>query len=131
MASARSGARERQRATLEENLRRLHRAGVRIAMGTDAGNPGTAHGPSVYREMEAMQAAGMSAADVFRASTLTAAQAMGLERETGTVEPGKRADLAVFEADPTTDIANARRVRMVVRNGALYGRAELLPPRRR
>ncbi|MFN2567853.1 MAG: amidohydrolase family protein [Gemmatimonadaceae bacterium] len=130
-AVARTGAWERQRVTLDENLRRLHRAGVRIAMGTDAGNPGTAHGPSVYREMEAMQAAGMSAADVFRASTLTAAQAMGLEREMGTVEAGKRADLVVFDADPTADIANARRVRMVVRNGALYGRAELLPRRMR
>jgi imidazolonepropionase-like amidohydrolase len=126
---ARTAAWERQRAVLDENLRRLHAAGVRIAMGTDAGNPGTAHGPSVYREMEAMRAAGMSAADVFRASTLTAAQAMGLEREMGTVEPGKRADLVVFEADPTVDIANARRVRLVVRNGALYGRGELLPSR--
>jgi imidazolonepropionase-like amidohydrolase len=131
MAFVRRGTWERQRATLDENLRRLHAAGVRIAMGTDAGNPGTAHGPSVYREMEAMQAAGMTAADVFRASTLTAAQAMGLEREMGTVEQGKRANLVIFEADPTTDIANARRIRQVVRNGALYGRAELLPARRR
>ena len=96
-------------------------------MGTDAGNPGTAHGPSVYREMEAMQAVGMSATDVFRASTISAAQAMGLDREIGTLEPGKRADLVVLDADPTADIANARRVRQVVRNGALYGRAELLP----
>jgi imidazolonepropionase-like amidohydrolase len=130
-ARARSGAWERQRVTMEENLRRLHAAGVRIAMGTDAGNPGTAHGPSVYREMEAMQTAGMGAADVFRASTLTAAQATGLEREMGTIEPGKAADLVVFDADPTADVANARRVRMVVRNGALYGRAELLPSRPR
>jgi imidazolonepropionase-like amidohydrolase len=130
-ALVRGGAWERQRPTLDENLRRLHGAGVRIAMGTDAGNPGTAHGPSVYREMEAMQAAGMSAVDVFRSATLTAAQAMGLEREIGTVEPGKRADLVVFDADPTADIANARRVRLVVRNGSLYGRAELLPARSR
>jgi imidazolonepropionase-like amidohydrolase len=128
---ARSGAWDRARLIMDENLRRLRAAGVRIAMGTDAGNPGTAHGPSVYREMEAMQAAGMSAADVFRAATLSAAQAMGLEREMGTVEPGKRADLVIFDADPTADIANARRVRQVVRNGALYGRMELLPPRSR
>jgi imidazolonepropionase-like amidohydrolase len=130
MARVRGGAWDRQRVIMEENLRRLRAAGIRIAMGTDAGNPGTAHGPSVYREMEAMQAAGMPAAEVFRAATLTAAQAMRLERETGALDPGKRADLVVFDADPTADIANARRVRLVMRNGALYGRAELLPARR-
>jgi imidazolonepropionase-like amidohydrolase len=80
--------------------------------------------------MEAMQSAGMPAAEVFRAATLTAAQAMGLERETGSLDPGKRADLVVFDADPTVDIANARQIRLVMRNGALYGRAELLPARR-
>ena len=109
------------------NLARLHAAGVPIAMGTDAGNPGTAHGPSVYREMEAMQAAGLSAADVFASSTIVAARAAGIAGETGSIEQGKRADLVVFGADPTVDIANARRVEMVIRNGALYGRPELLP----
>lgn len=124
-AFVRGGAWDRQRATMEENLRRLHAAGVRIAMGTDAGNPGTAHGPSVYREMEAMQAAGLPAAAVFRASTITAAEAMGLGEETGIVAAGRTADLVVLEGDPTADIANARGVRMVVRRGASYGREEL------
>jgi imidazolonepropionase-like amidohydrolase len=123
----RSGVWERQRATSERNLRRLMEAGIPIAMGTDAGNPGTAHGPSVYREMEAMQAVGMSAAAVFASSTIVPARAMGRERDLGTLEQGKVADIAVFDADPTADIANARRVRLVVRGGALYGRAELLP----
>jgi imidazolonepropionase-like amidohydrolase len=121
-----SGAWDRQRATMEHNLRRLHEAGVPIAMGTDAGNPGTAHGPSVYREMEAMQRAGMPAAAVFASSTIVAARAMGLDREIGSLEAGKEGSLAVFDADPSADVANARRVRMVMRRGALYGRAELL-----
>jgi imidazolonepropionase-like amidohydrolase len=112
---------------MEHNLRRLVAAGVPIAMGTDAGNPGTAHGPSVYREMEAMQRAGMRPADVFASSTIVAARAMGLERELGSLAPGKEADLVVFDADPSADAANARRVRMVMRRGALYGRAELEP----
>ena len=111
------------------NVRRMHQAGIPIAMGTDAGNPGTAHGPSVYREMEAIQAAGMPAADVFASATIVAARAMGRERELGSLAPGKVANLVVFDADPTADITNARHVRMVVRGGALYGRAELLPER--
>jgi imidazolonepropionase-like amidohydrolase len=112
--------------TSMDNLARQYRAGVAIAMGTDAGNPGTAHGPSVYREMELMQKAGMPAAAVFASATIIAARAMGLEREVGSVEKGKRADLAVFDADPTQDIANARRLRLVVRNGVLQSRDELL-----
>src|SRR4029450_13552572 len=42
------------------NLKRVADAGIPIAMGTDAGNPLTLHGPSVYAEMEAMQAAGLT-----------------------------------------------------------------------
>ncbi|HYD54027.1 MAG TPA: amidohydrolase family protein, partial [Gemmatimonadaceae bacterium] len=124
---ARSGAMSRSRPTMEENLRRLRAAGIAIAMGTDAGNPGTAHGPSIHHEMEAMQRAGMTAAEVLASATIVAARAMGLAGETGSVEPGKRADLAVFDADPTVDIANARRLRMVVRNGRVHPRRDLLP----
>ncbi|MGI9078124.1 MAG: amidohydrolase family protein [Gemmatimonadaceae bacterium] len=111
------------------NIRRMHEAGIPIAMGTDAGNPGTAHGPSVHREMEALQAAGIPAADVLASSTVIAARAMRRD-DIGVLEAGKLADLVVFEADPTADIANARRIRMVMKGGALYGRKELLPARK-
>jgi imidazolonepropionase-like amidohydrolase len=111
----------------ERNIRRMREAGIPMAMGTDAGNPGTAPGPSVYREMEGMQRAGMTAAEVFASATIVAARAMGRDAELGSVSPGKLADLVVFDADPTVDIANARRVRMVMKGGALYGRSELLP----
>lgn len=113
--------------TAVANLRRMYRAGIPIAMGTDAGNPGTAHGPSVYREMELMQEAGMPAAAVFSSATVVAAKAIGLEGEVGSITPGKRADLVVFDADPTRDIHNARQVRYVVRNGVLHSRRDLLP----
>jgi imidazolonepropionase-like amidohydrolase len=113
-------------ATTAGNLLRLYQAGVPIAMGTDAGNPGTAHGPSVYREMEAMQEAGMTARAVYASATIVAARAMGLEREIGSVAAGKRADLVVWDADPTADIRNARQVRLVVRNGVLHSKSDLL-----
>jgi imidazolonepropionase-like amidohydrolase len=114
-------------ARLADNLRRMYQAGIPIAMGTDAGNPGTAHGPSVYREMEAMQQAGMPASAVFTSATVVAARAMALESEVGSVAPGKRADLVVFGANPTADIRNARQVRLVIRNGVLRSREDLLP----
>jgi imidazolonepropionase-like amidohydrolase len=102
-------------------------AGIPIAMGTDAGNPGTAHGPSVYREMEAMQHAGMTAAEVLASSTIVAARAAGIDRDAGSLVPGKRADVVILEADPLADIANVKRVTHVMRNGAMYGKKELLP----
>ena len=115
------------RSTAAGNLRRMYAADIPIAMGTDAGNPGTAHGPAVYAEMEAMQQAGMPAQAVFASATIVAARAMALDKEIGSVEVGKRADLVVFDADPTTDIANARRVHFVIHNGVLYRRQDLLP----
>ncbi len=99
------------------NLKRVAEAGIPVAMGTDAGNPLTLHGPSVYVEMEAMQAAGLTPMQVLVASTRGGARAMGVEGETGTVEKGKTADLLVVAADPAADVANLRKVKLVVRGG--------------
>ncbi|HJU66968.1 MAG TPA: amidohydrolase family protein [Gemmatimonadaceae bacterium] len=126
----RSGRADTLFATTARNVRRMHTAGIPIAVGTDAGNPGTAHGPSLYREMEALQsAAGMTAADVFSSVTIVAARAMGRATEVGSVEAGKLADLVIVDGNPVADIANLRRVRLVMKGGALYGRDELLPRR--
>ncbi len=107
------------------NLKAVYDAGLPIAMGTDAGNPGTLHGPSVYAEMEAMQAAGMKPMDVLVSATRGGSKAMGREADLGTVETGKLADLLVLGADPTIDIANVRKVRAVIRGGA-YRTIEVL-----
>jgi imidazolonepropionase-like amidohydrolase len=52
---------------------------------------------------------------------------MGIGDEAGSLEAGKRADLVVLDADPLAKVANFRRVRLVMRNGALHQRAELTP----
>jgi len=109
------------------NVRRLRDAGITMAVGTDAGNPGTAHGPSFFREMELLRDAGMSAAEVFAAATLGGARALGREHELGSIERDKLADLVVFDADPTADIRNARRIRWVMKAGALHQHSALLP----
>jgi len=107
------------------NLKRVFDAGIPIAMGTDAGNPLTLHGPSVYAEMEAMQAAGMTPIQVLTASTLGGARAMRRDKEFGTLEKGKDADVLVVGADPTADIRNLRQVRWVARAGVVRSAAEL------
>jgi imidazolonepropionase-like amidohydrolase len=116
-------AAERRR-VMAENLARLHEAGIPIAMGTDAGNPLTLHGPSVYTEMEAMQAAGLSPLDVLVASTRGGALAMGRE-DVGIIRPGAAADLLIVAADPAQTVANLRQLRFVVRGGVMRGIDEL------
>ena len=112
------------------NVMKVHRAGIPIAMGTDAGNPLTLHGPSVYLEMEALQRAGLTPMEVIVASTRNGALAMGRLADFGTVETGKIADLVVLGANPAADIANVRRVELVVRAGVVHRRQDLEYSRR-
>ncbi len=121
---------DRLRQLASTNLLQLHQAGIPIALGTDAGNPMTLHGPSVYAEMEAMQEVGLLPMDVLVAATRHGAQAMGRERDLGTVEAGKVADLLVLDADPSEDIANFRKLRQVIRAGVVHDRTDLLPTMR-
>jgi imidazolonepropionase-like amidohydrolase len=107
------------------NLKRIFDAGIPIAMGTDAGNPMTLHGPSVYAEMEAMVAAGLTPAQVLVAATRGGSLALGRDRDVGTVEKGKIADLLVLSADPIASIGNLRRVDRVMRGGVLRSIEEL------
>ncbi len=115
----------RRREVADANLRRVRDAGIPIALGTDAGNPLTLHGPSVFLEAEAMQAAGLSPMDVLVAATRNAARAMGRGGDLGTIEAGKVADLVVLAADPTRAAANLRRIEIVVRAGTLHDREDL------
>ncbi len=123
--AARKASMEASMRMMAANLKRVHDAGIPIAMGTDAGNPLTLHGPAVFPEMEAMQAAGLTPMEVLVASTRNGARAMGRERDLGTIERGKIADLVVLAADPTADIRNVRRIELVVRGGAVRRRAQL------
>ncbi len=109
-------------ATGMANLKLVEAAGIPVAMGTDAGNPGTLHGPSVYREMEMMQESGLTPMQVLVAATRTSALAMGWQDSVGTVESGKVADLVLLGADPTADIRNVEQVRWVVLGGRFWKR---------
>ena len=75
-----------------KDLRRLVDAGVEVVMGTDAGNIGTLHGPSIHREMRMMVESGLTPLEVLRSATVGGARAMGLEGKAGEVEAGRLAD---------------------------------------
>jgi imidazolonepropionase-like amidohydrolase len=108
------------------NLVAVRDAGIPIAMGTDAGNIGTLHGPSILREMALMAQAGLTPLEVLRSATVGGARAMGMERELGSVAAGKRADLVILDADPLADVANLSRIDRVVRDGRVFAPRQLL-----
>jgi len=101
-------------------------AGIPVAMGTDAGNIGTLHGPSVFREMALMTQAGLTPLQVLRSATVNGAKAMGRERDIGTLAPGKLADLVILDADPLADVQNLSRIHRVVKDGHVYDPRELM-----
>lgn len=102
-------------------IRALHEAGVPIVAGTDEGVPGF----SLYREMELYVMAGFTPMDAIRAATSVSAAAMHLEREVGTIEAGKIADLLVLDKNPLDDISNIRTSRYVMKDGRLYENSAL------
>jgi imidazolonepropionase-like amidohydrolase len=112
--------------TMLENLKKVWDSGIPVAMGTDAGNVGTLHGPSVFREMELMVKAGLTPLQVLRAATVGGARAMRMERDLGAIETGKLADLLILDADPTKDTDNLTRVHSVVKGGKEFLPEELM-----
>jgi imidazolonepropionase-like amidohydrolase len=103
-----------------ENLKRLQEAGVTIAMGTDAGNIGTLHGPSIHREMKMMMESGLTPLEVLRSATVNGARALGLAEQAGEVEAGRLADLVILDADPLEDIGNLTKVYRTIKGGVVY-----------
>ena len=93
-----------------ENLRRLHEAGVRVAMGTDSGPTGRFQGYFEHLELEMMVDAGLSPEAALLAATGEAAQCIGLAGDVGTIEPGAWADLLALESSPLEDVRNTRRI---------------------
>ena len=93
------------------NLKILSDAGVQIAMGTDSGAPvGRWQGYFEHTELEMMVKAGMTPMQVIVSATGGAARAINLDKQLGTLEPGKMADLLVLKANPLTDIRNSRQI---------------------
>lgn len=98
----------------------MHRAGVRILVGTDASDePNVYPGSSVHDEMEFLVEAGLTPAEALAAATVGPAEFLGLRDSLGTIEPNRAADLVVLDADPLTDIRNVRRIHAVVSQGRL------------
>jgi imidazolonepropionase-like amidohydrolase len=109
-----------------KNLKKLQDAGVKIAAGTDAGNIGTLHGPSIFREFELMAEAGLTPMQILTAATVNASKVFAKNSEVGTIDPGMLADLVILRANPLVDIRNASEIETVIKDGVEYRAADLL-----
>jgi imidazolonepropionase-like amidohydrolase len=70
--------------------------------------------------MALMQQAGLTPLQVLRSATVNGARAARLDRDGGTIEPGRLADLVVLDDDPTIDVGNLSRVYRVIKDGRVY-----------
>lgn len=102
-------------------LHALHAAGIPIVAGTDQAIPGH----SLHRELELYVEAGFTPLEALQSATLQSARAAGVESESGSLQPGKRADVLLLNADPLANIHNTRAVWRTIAAGAVYDSAQL------
>jgi len=98
------------------NVGLLHAAGVPVLAGTDAGNPGTAHGASLHGELALLVRAGLTPTQALEAATSLPAQIFKLA-DRGRIAAGLRADLLLVDGDPTVDITATRAIVTIWMNG--------------
>lgn len=113
---------------LRANLKRVWDAGIPVVTGSDTSDSGVGVllGLSSQIELLLHIEAGLNPGQAIRAATINAARMIGREKDLGSVEPGKLADLVILEADPLVDIGNVRRIYRVVKGGVVYDPATLL-----
>lgn len=113
-------------AAMKAFVRRVHRQGGRILVGTDSPVKYVAPGYSLHREMLLLADCGLSNQEVLQAATRDAAEALRRQADLGTVQVGKLADLVLVNGNPLKDLHATREVRWVVLNGRLYDPKQLV-----
>jgi cytosine/adenosine deaminase-related metal-dependent hydrolase len=109
---------------LRQTVAAIVAAGGRVTAGS--GSPGIPYGAGLHLELEHFVDAGLTPFRALQAAGVQAAQALGVDDELGSIEPGKLADLVIVGGDPLRDIQSARDVRGVLRGGRYYDAATLL-----
>lgn len=108
-----------------KHVAEAHAAGVKILLGTDAGDTYIFPGFSVHDELAAFVAAGISPSAAISSATIDAAAFAGLDANYGSIEVGKTADMILLDADPLSDIRNTQRIQGLFFNGKFYDRSAL------
>jgi imidazolonepropionase-like amidohydrolase len=106
--------------TQKNNLKKVFDAAIPVVLGTDTGFEGVLIGVATQIELELLVEAGLTPNQALGAATINAARMIGREKDLGTVEAGKLADLVILDADPLQDIRNVTRIFRTMKGGSLY-----------
>jgi imidazolonepropionase-like amidohydrolase len=123
--SARAAAGIQRLRVAMANVKRMFDAGILLAAGTDAPYPGDYYGEGLHRELELLVEAGLTPLQAVTLATRNVARLLREEREVGTLEPGKRADVLVVRGNPTARIGDTRDVELVIQAGRMVDRTAL------
>jgi len=115
----------RRWAILQNNTAALRKAGIAFGVGTDAGVTGTHHGWATLRELQLLVAGGLTPLEAITAATGGGAQAIKVDRERGTISPGKLADLVLVEGEPHKNIRDIEKIKRVFLGGRELDRGKL------
>lgn len=105
--------------------RRLYASGARMTIGTDMSNPWIAPGISLHREMQLLSEAGVTNAQILRAATVNAADALGAGQRLGRIAPGYEADLILLSGNPLDSIEHTQNLKAVLLDGRWFDSAAL------
>lgn len=106
-------------------INRVHQRGVKFLAGTDTGVPYIFPGFSLHDELALFVKAGLTPLEALQTATINPAKFLGREKELGTIEKGKLADLILLDANPLADISNAKKINAVIANGRFFDRKTL------
>lgn len=102
-----------------------HRMGVTLVAGTDIAAAPRVPGFMLHDELQQLVASGLTPLETLQAATINSAAVLKQEKDLGTIEAGKLADVVLLNADPLANIANTRKISAVIARGKLYRRADL------
>lgn len=101
-----------------ESVKKAYEKGIPIALGTDAGAPFNYHSNTAY-EMELLARLDISNMDILKMATINSARCVGVEKDYGSIEVGKQADLVCLNENPLENISNVRKINRVIRSGKI------------
>ena len=101
-----------------KSVKKAYEKGIQIALGTDAGTPFNYHNNTAY-EMELLARLNIPNMDILKIATINSARCVGVEKDYGSIEVGKQADLVCLNENPLENISNVRKINRVIQSGKI------------